>query len=302
MAVVTMKGLLDAGVHFGHPTKNWNPKMKPYILTSRNGNYIIDLNKTVENIDIAYDFVKQTVAAGGTILFVGTKRQAKGAISELATKVGMPYVSERWPGGMLTNLKTVMKSVRRLKDLEQIDFENISESGYTKKELLILEREKFKLEKLLNGVRDMTKTPTIVWIVDILKEKIAVDEARKLGIPILAIMDTNCDPTNIDYPIAGNDDATKSIELLTNIIADAVAQGLIARSNVAQTNVSKKAGASDGSAKPDLASASVEEEPLAEWEKELLQAAQMKVDESIAAVEEKKASKKAATVKKATTK
>ncbi|MDR2799158.1 MAG: 30S ribosomal protein S2, partial [Bifidobacteriaceae bacterium] len=190
MAVVTMKGLLDAGVHFGHPTKNWNPKMKPYILTARNGNYIIDLNKTVENIDIAYDFVKQTVAKGGTILFVGTKRQAKNSNSELATKVGMPYDSERLPGGMLTNLKTVMKSVRRLKDLEQIDFENISESGYTKKELLILEREKFKLERLLNGVRDMTKTPTIVWIVDILKEKIAVDEARKLGIPIVAILDT----------------------------------------------------------------------------------------------------------------
>ncbi|MDR3128246.1 MAG: 30S ribosomal protein S2 [Bifidobacteriaceae bacterium] len=290
MAVVTTKSLLDAGVHFGHPTRNWNPKMKPYILTSRNGNYIIDLSKTIDNINIAYEFVKNTISQGGTILFVGTKRQAKNSISELAAKVGMPYVSERWPGGMLTNLKTVMKSVRRLKDLEQIDFSSISDSGYTKKELLILEREKFKLEKLLNGVRDMTKTPTIIWVVDILKERIAVDEAKKLGIPVVAILDTNCDPTLIDYPIAGNDDATKAIELLTNIISDAVAQGLIERSNIATASVAKAA-----KSKPEISTETVEEkaaileeEPLAEWEKELLEAAQLKVDESIVAVTAKK--------------
>ncbi|MDR3152459.1 MAG: 30S ribosomal protein S2 [Bifidobacteriaceae bacterium] len=300
MAVVTMKGLLDAGVHFGHPTRNWNPKMKPYILTSRNGNYIIDLNKTVENIDIAYDFVKKTVGAGGTILFVGTKKQAKTAISELAAKVGMPYVSERWPGGMLTNLKTVMQSVRRLKDLEQIDFENITDSEYTKKELLILEREKFKLEKLLNGVRDMIKKPTVIWVVDILKERIAVDEARKLGIPVVAILDTNCDPALVDYPIVGNDDATKSIELLTNIIADAVAQGLIEKSNLATRSLSETAPLPNGQSleSADMPSMAVEEEPLAEWEKELLEAAQLKVDESIAAVEAKKSSAKKPVAKK----
>ncbi|MDR3116439.1 MAG: 30S ribosomal protein S2 [Bifidobacteriaceae bacterium] len=301
MAVVTMKGLLDAGVHFGHPTRNWNPKMKPYILTSRNGNYIVDLNKTIENIDIAYDFVKGIVGQGGTILFVGTKRQAKAAISELATKVGMPYVSERWPGGMLTNLKTVMQSVRRLKDLEQIDFENITDSEYTKKELLILEREKFKLEKLLNGVRDMAKKPTVIWVVDVLKERIAVDEARKLGIPIVAILDTNCDPALVDYPIAGNDDATKSIELLTNIIADAVAQGIIERSNQAAKNLPETSALPDSQSleSGDVSALAAEEEPLAEWEKELLEAAQLKVDESIAAVEAKKTSSKKPAPKKA---
>ena len=265
MAVVTMRQLLESGVHFGHQTRRWNPKMKRFIFTERNGIYIIDLQQSLSYIDRAYEFVKETVAHGGTIMFVGTKKQAQEAIAEQATRVGMPYVNQRWLGGMLTNFSTVYKRLQRLKELEQIDFEDVAASGLTKKELLVLSREKDKLEKTLGGIRDMQKVPSAVWIVDTKKEHIAVGEARKLGIPVVAILDTNCDPDEVDYPIPGNDDAIRSVTLLTRVIADAVAEGLIARS-----------GAATGDEKP---ARRPRDEPLAEWERELLEG-EKKADEA----------------------
>ncbi|MFE5742023.1 30S ribosomal protein S2 [Streptomyces celluloflavus] len=257
MAVVTMRELLESGVHFGHQTRRWNPKMKRFIFTERNGIYIIDLLQSLSYIDRAYEFVKETVAHGGSVMFVGTKKQAQEAIAEQATRVGMPYVNQRWLGGMLTNFSTVYKRLQRLKELEQIDFEDVAASGLTKKELLVLSREKAKLEKTLGGIREMQKVPSAVWIVDTKKEHIAVGEARKLNIPVVAILDTNCDPDEVDYKIPGNDDAIRSVTLLTRVIADAVAEGLIARS-----------GAATGDQKPgDKAAA----EPLAEWERDLLE-------------------------------
>ncbi|MGW7520258.1 30S ribosomal protein S2 [Streptomyces sp. NPDC054796] len=255
MAVVTMRELLESGVHFGHQTRRWNPKMKRFIFTERNGIYIIDLLQSLSYIDRAYEFVKETVAHGGSIMFVGTKKQAQEAIAEQATRVGMPYVNQRWLGGMLTNFSTVYKRLQRLKELEQIDFEDVAASGLTKKELLVLSREKAKLEKTLGGIREMQKVPSAVWIVDTKKEHIAVGEARKLNIPVVAILDTNCDPDEVDYKIPGNDDAIRSVTLLTRVIADAVAEGLIARSGAAE--------AAKGGEKPA--------EPLAEWERELLE-------------------------------
>ena len=263
MAVVTMRELLESGVHFGHQTRRWNPKMKRFIFTERNGIYIIDLHQSLSYIDRAYEFVKETVAHGGTILFVGTKKQAQEAIAEQATRVGMPYVNQRWLGGMLTNFSTVYKRLQRLKELEEIDFEDVAASGLTKKELLVLSREKDKLEKTLGGIREMQKVPSAVWIVDTKKEHIAVGEARKLHIPVVAILDTNCDPDEVDYKIPGNDDAIRSVTLLTRVIADAVAEGLIARS-----------GAATGDKKAETAAA----EPLAEWERELLEG-EKKADE-----------------------
>ena len=186
MAIVTMRQLLESGVHFGHQTRRWNPKMKRFILTERNGIYIIDLQQTIADIDIAFDFVKQTVAHGGTLLFVGTKKQAQEAVAEQAQRVGMPYVNHRWLGGMLTNFSTVATRLQRLKELEQIDFDDVAASGHTKKELLMMRREKDKLARTLGGIRDMTKVPSAVWIVDPKKEHLAVSEARKLRIPIVA--------------------------------------------------------------------------------------------------------------------
>lgn len=229
MAVVTMRQLLEAGVHFGHQTRRWNPKMKRYILNDRNGIYIIDLQKTIGDINRTYDFVKETVAHGGNILFVGTKRQAQQSIREQAERVGMPYVNERWLGGMLTNFQTVHARIQRLKELELIDFDDVAGSGRTKKELLMMRREKEKLERVLGGIRDMVKTPSAVWVVDTNKEHLAVFEAKKLNIPVVAVLDTNCDPDEVDYAIPGNDDAIRSIEILTRIVADAVAEGLLAR-------------------------------------------------------------------------
>ncbi|MGL5857426.1 MAG: 30S ribosomal protein S2 [Angustibacter sp.] len=255
MAVVTMRQLLESGVHFGHQTRRWNPKMKRFIFTERNGIYIIDLRQSLGYIDTAYDFVKETVAHGGTILFVGTKKQAQEPVAEQATRVGMPYINQRWLGGMLTNFQTVHKRLQRLKELELIDFDDVAGSGMTKKELLMLRREKDKLERTLGGVRDMAKVPSAVWVVDTKKEHLAVDEAKKLGIPVVAILDTNCDPDEVEYKIPGNDDAIRSVTLLTRVVADAVADGLMARSQV---------GAGIGSA--DVAA----DEPLAEWERELL--------------------------------
>lgn len=252
MAVVTMRQLLESGVHFGHQTRRWNPKMKRFILTDRSGIYILDLQQTIADIDIAYEFVKQTVAHGGTMLFVGTKKQAQESIQEQATRVGMPFVNERWLGGMLTNFSTVHKRLQRLKELEQYDFEDTSASGLTKKELLMMRREKDKLAKTLGGIRDMVKTPSAIWVVDTKKEHLAIAEAQKLGIPVVAILDTNCDPDEVDYGIPGNDDAIRAVDLLTKVIADACAEGLVARSK-------KQLGENPESA-----------EPMAEWERELL--------------------------------
>ena len=229
MAIVTMRQLLESGVHFGHQTRRWNPKMKRFILTERNGIYIIDLEQTIADIDIAFDFVKETVAHGGTILFVGTKKQAQEAVAEQAQRVGMPYVNHRWLGGMLTNFSTVSKRLQRLKELEQIDFDDVASSGRTK------------------------------------KEHLAVSEARKLNIPIVAILDTNADPDEVDYRIPGNDDAIRAVALLTRVIADAVAEGLLARS------AGRKNASEDSSAV----------EPLAEWERELLEG-EVAADESAA--------------------
>ena len=257
--VVTMKQLLESGVHFGHQTRRWNPKMKRYILTERNGIYIIDLQQSLDYIDRAYEFIKETVAHGGTILYVGTKKQAQEAIAEQARRVGMPFVNQRWLGGMLTNFSTVFKRLQRLKELEEIDFGDVAGSGMTKKELLQLKRERDKLERTLGGIRDMARVPSAIWVVDTKKEHIAVSEARKLGIPVVGILDTNCDPDEVTYPIPGNDDAIRSVALLTRVVADAVADGLIAR-----------AGASDGDEKP-ADDQFTSEEPLPEWERDLLQ-------------------------------
>ena len=255
MAVVTMRQLLDSGVHFGHQTRRWNPKMKRFIFTERNGIYIIDLQQTLGYIDSAYDFVKETVSHGGTILFVGTKKQAQEAIAEQAQRVGQPYVNQRWLGGMLTNFQTISGRLARLKELEEIDFDDVASSMYTKKELLILRREKDKLDRTLGGIRDMQRTPSAVWLVDTKKEHLAVDEARKLGIPIIAILDTNCDPDEVSYPVPGNDDSIRSVNLLTRVIADAVAEGLMTRHGV------EEGGEKNVSAV----------EPMPEWERELLE-------------------------------
>ena len=250
MAVVTIRQLLDSGVHFGHQTRRWNPKMKRFIFTERSGIYIIDLQQSLAYIDKAYDFVKETVAHGGTILFVGTKKQAQESIAEQATRVGQPYVNQRWLGGLLTNFTTVSKRLARMKELEELDFEGTT-SGFTKKELLIKKRELDKLHKSLGGIRNLSKTPSALWVVDTKKEHLAIDEAKKLGIPVIGILDTNCDPDEVQYPIPGNDDAIRSVSLLTRIIADAAAEGLIQRHQ-----------------KPEEGE---EAEPLAEWEQELLQ-------------------------------
>jgi small subunit ribosomal protein S2 len=259
VAVVTMRQLLESGVHFGHQTRRWNPKMKRFIFTERNGIYIIDLRQSLDYIEKAFDFVKNTVAEGGSVLFVGTKKQAQEAIAEQASRVGMPYVNHRWLGGMLTNFQTVHKRLQRMKELESIEITGQSQ-GFTKKETLHLTREKIKLTRTLGGLRDMQRTPAAVWIVDTKKEHIAVDEARKLNIPVIAVLDTNCDPDEVDFPIPGNDDAIRSAALLTRVIADAVAEGLIARSGRSR----------GGEEKPAASGAVGVDEPLAEWERELL--------------------------------
>ncbi|HKS99432.1 MAG TPA: 30S ribosomal protein S2 [Rugosimonospora sp.] len=260
MPVVTMRQLLESGVHFGHQTRRWNPKMKRFIFTERNGIYIIDLRQSLDYIEKAYDFVKNTVAEGGSVLFVGTKKQAQEAIAEQAARVGMPYVNHRWLGGMLTNFQTVHKRLQRMKELESIEQTGAAQ-GYTKKETLQLAREKDKLTRTLGGLRDMQRVPAAIWVVDTKKEHIAVDEARKLGIPVIAVLDTNCDPDEVDFPIPGNDDAIRSAALLTRVIADGVGEGLIARSGRA----TRGSGADEKPA-PGVVAA---DEPLAEWEREL---------------------------------
>ncbi|MFH1147585.1 MAG: 30S ribosomal protein S2 [Pseudomonadota bacterium] len=224
MSYVTMKQLLEAGVHFGHQTRRWNPKMKPYIFGARNGIYIIDLQKTVQLFKVAYEFIVQTAAEGKNVLFVGTKKQAQDAINEEAKRCGMYYVSNRWLGGMLTNFQTIQKSVERLKSMEGMK-EDGTIQRFPKKEILSMEKEIVRLERTLGGIKDMEQIPGALFIVDSKRETIAVSEARKLGIPVAAVVDTNCDPDGIDYVIPGNDDAIRAIRLLTSRMADAVLEG-----------------------------------------------------------------------------
>ncbi|MDI3508840.1 MAG: small subunit ribosomal protein [Clostridiales bacterium] len=221
MSVVSMKQLLEAGVHFGHQTRRWNPKMAPYIFTERNGIYIIDLQKTVKNLDIAYKFIKEVAESGQDILFVGTKKQAQEAIEEEAKRCGMHYVNQRWLGGMLTNFKTIRQRVQRLTELENMEQDGTFDM-LPKKEVIKLRLEKEKLERNLSGIKNMRSLPGAMYVVDPRKEHIAVSEARILGIPIVAIVDTNCDPDEVDYVIPGNDDAIRAIKLISQLIADAV--------------------------------------------------------------------------------
>ncbi|SNB46396.1 30S ribosomal protein S2 [Geobacter sp. DSM 9736] len=251
MSSITMKELLEAGVHFGHQTKRWNPKMKPYIFGARNGIYIIDLQKTVRLFKSAYNYVVEAAKSGETVLFVGTKKQAQDAISEEAQRCGMFYVNQRWLGGMLTNFTTVKQSIDRLKRLDAM-FADGSIDAYTKKEALQLEKERQKLEKTLGGIKGMNRLPGMMFVIDPKNEEIAISEANKLNIPVVAIVDTNCDPDNINYVIPGNDDAIRAIRLLTSKMADAVIEGSQARDTALQTDVEEFA---EGAAPEEAAAA-----------------------------------------------
>lgn len=249
MAVISMKQLLEAGVHFGHQTRRWNPKMAPYIFAERNGIYIIDLQKTVKKVVEAYDFIREVAESGKPILFVGTKKQAQETIKEEALRAGEYYVNERWLGGMLTNYQTIEKRIKRLNELEKMEAEGTLEL-LTKKEKFKLLGEKEKLERFLGGIKDMPELPGALFVIDPRKEKIAVTEARKLGIPVVAIVDTNCDPDEIDYVIPGNDDAIRAVKLLTSVVSDAIMEA--------------KQGASMAAAETEAEAAPVEEAALAE--------------------------------------
>lgn len=224
MGVVSMKQLLECGVHFGHQTRRWNPKMKPFIFTERNGIYIIDLQKTVKGLEKAYDFVREIAKSGGNVLFVGTKRQAQEPIRDEAVKSGQFYINQRWLGGLLTNFTTIRRRVMRMAEIEQME-EDGSINKYPKKEIIQLVKEREKLEKYLSGIKDMRDLPDALFVIDPRRESIAVLEARKLGIPVIAIVDTNCDPDLIDYPIPGNDDAIRAIELIVGLMANAYIEG-----------------------------------------------------------------------------
>ena len=224
MGVVSMKQLLECGVHFGHQTRRWNPKMKPFIFTERNGIYIIDLQKTVKGLEKAYDFVREVSKSGGSVLFVGTKRQAQDPIRDEAVKAGQFYINQRWLGGLLTNFATIRRRVQRMIELEQMEADG-SINRYPKKEIIQLRKEREKLEKYLSGIKDMKDIPDALFIIDPRRETIAVLEAHKLGIPVIAIVDTNCDPDVVDYPIPGNDDAIRAIELVVGLMANAFIEG-----------------------------------------------------------------------------
>lgn len=224
MSVVSMKQLLECGVHFGHQTRRWNPKMKPYIFTERNGVYIIDLQKTVKGLEKAYDFVRSVAQDGGSVLFVGTKRQAQDTIAEEADRCGMYYINQRWLGGLMTNFTTIRKRVQRMVELQKNEAEN-DWGTYTKKEISLFRKELAKLEKYLAGIKDMRSLPDALFVIDPRREDIAVMEARKLHIPVISIVDTNCDPEVIDYPIPGNDDAIRAIKLICGLMANAVIEG-----------------------------------------------------------------------------
>lgn len=257
MAVVTMKELLEAGVHFGHQTRRWNPKMRRFIFTERNGIYIIDLLKTLTGIERAYEFCRDLASRGGIVLFVGTKKQIADTVAHEATRVGMPYVNYRWLGGMLTNFQTIHRRILRMRELESQEAQGLLEE-MSKKEALRLRHEMEKLKKSLDGIRDLNRLPDAVYVLDTKKEEICVREARKLGLPVVAVIDTNCDPDEVDYPIPGNDDAIRSGSLLTRVVAEAIADGLskrppevIAAAEAAASGIHLTAGG---------------EEPPAEWE------------------------------------
>ena len=259
MAVVTMKQLLESGVHFGHQTRRWNPKMRRFIFGERNGIYIIDLEKTVAGIERSYAFVREAVARGGSVLFVGTKKQAQEVVEEAAKSCGMPYVNQRWLGGMLTNFETMKKRLNRLRELDAMEKTGATDM-LPKKEVLELRKEREKLEKNLGGIKDMTERPKAIWVVDTKKEAIAVNEARKLGLPVVAILDTNCDPDEVDYPIPGNDDAIRAVTLLTSLISSAVNEGMELRGRL---GTAAEGAVPEPELQPDA-------EPLADWELQLL--------------------------------
>ena len=263
MPVVTMRQLLEAGVHFGHQTRRWNPKMKRFIFAERNGIYILDLQQTMSGIEKAYTFTRDLVAGGGTVLFVATKRQVQDAVEEQARRCGMPYVNFRWLGGMLTNFRTIHDRIKRMRELEDMDASGALDS-LPKKEALGLRRELEKLARNLSGLRDLDKQPEAVYILDTKKEEIAVREAKKLGIPIVAVLDTNCDPDDVDYAIPGNDDAIRSGALLTRVIADAVIEGKSMRADQPDQPPEKAAPQVPADVLPGAAA-----EPKAEWELQL---------------------------------
>ncbi|HEX9021504.1 MAG TPA: 30S ribosomal protein S2 [Nitrospirota bacterium] len=266
MSMITMKELLEAGVHFGHQAKRWNPKMKKYIFGERNGIYIIDLQKTLKLFKEAYDFVRTAASEGKDILFVGTKKQAQDAITEEAKRCSMYYVSNRWLGGMLTNFNTVKKSIDRLKKIEKMK-EDGTFDKLTKKEVAGLEKERIKLEKILTGIKSMTEPPSVLFVIDPRKETIAVQEANKLGIPVVAVVDTNCDPDNIDYVIPGNDDAIRAIRLMSSKIADAVIEGrqAITKETGEAAEAAKAAGETEAAAPAEPA---IENAPAEDTEEE----------------------------------
>ena len=264
MPVVTMRQLLEAGVHFGHQTRRWNPKMKRYIFTERNGIYILDLQQTMSGIERSYTFTRDLVARGGSILFVATKKQVQDVLEEQARRCGMPYVNFRWLGGMLTNFRTMHDRIRRMRELEEM-IESGAVDGLIKKEALRLRREYEKLARNLGGIRDLDKLPEAIYILDTKKEEIAVREARKLGIPIIAVLDTNCDPDDVDFGIPGNDDAIRSGALLTRVIADAVIEGKALRGPEAME--AEIAQAPEPEEAPVLPGAAAQ--PKAEWELQL---------------------------------
>ncbi len=250
MSVISMKQLLECGVHFGHQTRRWNPKMKPYIFTERNGVYIIDLQKTVKGLEKAYDFVRSVAKEGGSILFVGTKRQAQETISDEAQRCGQFYINQRWLGGLMTNFTTIRKRVQRMAELQKHEADN-DWGNYTKKEISLFRKELAKLEKYLLGIKEMRALPDALFVIDPRREEIAVLEARKLHIPVISIVDTNCDPEMIDYPIPGNDDAIRAIKLITGLMASAVIEGRGgvdgAVASTAAVNAEEDVAASDAS-------------------------------------------------------
>jgi small subunit ribosomal protein S2 len=266
MSAVTMRQLLEAGVHFGHQTRRWNPKMKRFIFGERNGIYIIDIQQTIGLLENAYDFVRDTVAKGGSVLFVGTKKQAQEAIEQQALRVNMPYVNFRWLGGMLTNFETIKLRLTRLRELEDMETDGRMEV-LPKKEALSLRRERDKLLRNLGGIRNMNKLPSAIWVVDTVKEHIAVREANRLGIPVIAVVDTNCDPDEVQYVIPGNDDAIRSGALLTRLIADACAEGYqLMASRSRDEVVAEQAAAVAAAAETPATATRDSNEPLAEWE------------------------------------
>jgi small subunit ribosomal protein S2 len=240
MAVTTRRQLLEAGVHFGHQTRRWNPKMSRFIYGERGGIYIVDLEQTLQGLERAYEFVRDVARAGGTVLFVGTKKQAQDVVAEHASRVGMPYVNTRWLGGMLTNFQTIFRRLRRLVELREMERSGAFDF-LPKKEVLKLRREKEKLERNLGGIQDLERLPAAIYVIDTKKEHIAVTEANKLGIPVVAIVDTNCDPDEVDYVVPGNDDAIRSISLVTSVIADAIreGQGLAGRDLAERTGIAE---------------------------------------------------------------